>query len=181
MATHIALLRAVNVGGSKRLAMGDLRTLFTGLGFESVQTLLQSGNVVFTSSSGASKKFENLLEDGAEADLKLQTDFFVRSAKEWEVLVQHNPFVREARRDPSKLLVMFLKRAPSTGAVRSLQSSIKGPELIRAHRKQAYIVYPNGIGRSRLTGPAIEKALGSRGTARNWNTVLKLKSAACGE
>ena len=179
MTTHIALLRAVNVGGSNRLAMADLRSLFTGLGFESVQTLLQSGNVVFTSSSRASKKLESILEAGAEANLDLQTDFFVRSAKEWESVVQHNPFAQEAQKDPSKFVVVLLKNAPSTRAVRSLQSSIMGPELVRAYGRQAYIAYPDGIGRSRLTAPAIEKALGGRGTARNWNTVLKLRSAAC--
>ena len=178
MATHIALLRAVNVGGNKRLAMADLRTLFNRLGFESVQTLLQSGNVVFASSSGASKKLERLLEAGAEADLDLQTDFFIRSSKEWEALVHHNPFARAAQKDPSKLVVVFLKDAPSARAVRSLQASIRGPELVRAHGKQAYIVYPSGIGRSRLKAPALEKALGSPRTARNWNTVLKLQSAA---
>ncbi len=159
--------------------MADLRTFFTGLGFESVQTLLQSGNVVFASSSGAGDKLEVRLEVGAEASLGLRTDFFVRSRAAWQALVQHNPFPREAKRDPSKLAVVFLKRAPSARAVRSLQASIKGPELIRSHAKQAYIVYPNGIGRSSLTAPMIEKALGSRRTARNWNTVLKLQAAAC--
>ncbi len=177
MATHIALLRAINVGGSNRLAMADLSKFFTGCGFESVQALLQSGNVVFASSSRASNKLEGLLEVAAEADLGLQTDFFVRSSTAWETLVQHNPFPREAKRDPSKLAVVFLKNAPPTRAVRSLQSSIEGPELIRSHGKQAYIVYPNGMGRSRLTGRVIQKALGSRGTARSWNTVLKLQAA----
>ncbi len=179
LGTHVALLRAVNVGGSKRVAMADLRTLFTRLGFEPVQTLLNSGNVVFTSTSRASKKLERLLEAGARDALDLETDFFVRSSKEWDTLVDCNPFAREAQRDPSKLAVVFLKSAPSAGAVRSLQSSIRGPELVRARGKQAYIVYPNGMGRSRLTAAAIEKALGSRGTARNWNTVVKLQSAAC--
>ena len=159
--------------------MADLRTLFTQLGFEPVQTLLQSGNVVFASTSRASSKLESLLEAGAKDALDLQTDFFVRSSKEWEALVRYNPFVREAQKDPSKLAVVFLKNAPSARAVRSLQSSIRGPELVRAQGKQAYIVYPNGMGRSRLTAPAIEKALGSRFTARNWNTVVKLQSAAC--
>ena len=98
MPTQIALLRAVNVGGRNRLAMADLRALFVTLGFESVQTLLQSGNVVFMSSSGADKKLERILEARAKADLELQTDFFVRSAKEWNTLVQHNPFPRGRRR-----------------------------------------------------------------------------------
>ena len=178
MPTQIALLRAVNVGGRNRLAMADLRALFVTLGFESVQTLLQSGNVVFMSSSGADKKLERILEARAKADLELQTDFFVRSAKEWNTLVQHNPFPREAKKDPSKLVVVFLKDTPSSNAVSSLQSSIQGRERVRTHGRQAYVVYPDGLGRSRLTAAAIEKALGGRVTARNWNTILKLQVAA---
>jgi uncharacterized protein (DUF1697 family) len=161
--------------------MADLRRFFGQLGFESVQTLLQSGNVVFASIPKASKKLERLLETRAKADLDLQTDFFVRSSKEWEALIRHNPFARAAVKDPGKLVVVFLKHAPSARAVRSLQLSIKGPELVRAHGKQAYIVYPNGIGRSRLTAAVLDKALGSPRTGRNWNTVLKLHAAARGE
>ena len=138
MATHVALLRAVNVGGSKRLAMADLRTFFVGLGFESVRTMLQSGNVVFASDTGVSKKLESLLEAGAEVDLDLQTEFFVRSANEWKALVQRNPFPREAKNDPSKLVVVFLKNTPPARAVRTLQSSIKGPEPVRAHGEQLH-------------------------------------------
>ncbi len=177
--THVALLRAVNVGGRRPVAMSDLRNLFSALGYEPVQTLLQSGNVVFTSSSGAGE-LEHILETRAQSDLDLETDFFVRSLKQWKALVQRNPFTRAAENEPSKLAVMFLRKTPSARAVGSLQSSIKGPELIRARGKQAYVVYPNGIGRSRLTGAVIEKALGSRGTARNWNTVLGIKAIACG-
>ena len=110
-----------------------------------------------------------------------QTKFFVRSAKEWEALVGHNPFSRDAETDPSKVVVVCLEHAPATRAVEALQSSIAGPELIRARGKQAYAVYPDGIGRSRLTLSAIEKALGARGTARNWNTVLRLRDAVCGD
>ncbi len=179
MMTYVALLRAVNVGGSRPVAMSDLRSLFSALGYGPVQTLLQSGNVVFTSSSGAGE-LESILETRAQSELDLETDFFVRSSKQWEALVQRNPFMRAAQSEPSKLGVMFLKKAPSARAVGSLQSSIKGPELIRARGKQAYVVYPNGIGRSRLTGAVIEKALASRGTARNWNTVLRIKSVVCG-
>ena len=128
-----------------------------------------------------SRQLESLLEAGAVADLDLQTKFFVRSAKEWEALVGHNPFSRDAETDPSKVVVVCLEHAPATRAVAALQSSIAGPELIRARGKQAYAVYPDGIGRSRLTLSAIEKALGARGTARNWNTVLRLRDAVRGD
>jgi uncharacterized protein (DUF1697 family) len=110
--------------------------------------------------------------------MALETDFFVRSAAEWKELVASNPFPRQAKADPAHLLVMFLKEAPAAEAVHALQAAVAGRELVRAVGKQAYIVYPDGIGRSRLTGALVEKKLATRGTGRNWNTVLKLAALA---
>jgi uncharacterized protein (DUF1697 family) len=73
---------------------------------------------------------------------------------------------------------MVLKQAPDAGAVEALQAAITGREVVRAVGRQAYITYPDGIGDSRLTINVIEKKLGSRGTGRNWNTVLKLGTLA---
>jgi uncharacterized protein (DUF1697 family) len=69
---------------------------------------------------------------------------------------------------------MVLKDAPKAGAVKALQAAITGREIVRAHGREAYLVYPDGIGPSKLTHALIEKTLGTRGTGRNWNTVLKL-------
>ena len=89
-----------------------------------------------------------------------------------------NPFPAEAKSDPGHLVVMCLKSAPGREAVSALQQAISGREVIRAKGREAYIVYPDGIGRSRLTTALIEKKLGTRGTARNWNTVMKLAALA---
>jgi uncharacterized protein (DUF1697 family) len=177
LTTHVALLRAINVGGRKPVAMADLRDLLAGLGFADGRSLLQSGNLVFRSSrSGA--PLERLLEAEAETRLGLETDFFVRTAAEWEEIMAHNPFPREAERDPSHLLTLFLKDATGPAALKALQAAITGPEVVRAWGRQAYIVYPDGIGRSRLTNALIERKLGTRATGRNWNTVLKLGALA---
>jgi len=77
--------------------------------------------------------------------------------------------------------VLCLKKAPLPADVRSLQASIRGPEVVRANGRQAYIVYPGGIGRSKLTMARIESELGTRGTARNWNTILKLATMLASE
>src|SRR6266581_983263 len=172
MTIHIALLRGINVGGHKRVAMSDLRDLLTQLGFMDARSLLQSGNLVFRSNARTGVNLERLLE--AEKRLGLRTDFLVRSAEEWKAVVARNPFPDEAERDPAHLLVVFLKDAPDGKNVEALQAAITGPEIVRAVGRQAYIVYPSGIGRSRLTSTLIEKKLATRGTGRNWNTVLKL-------
>jgi len=172
--TYVALLRAINLPHHKQVAMADLRDLLTQLGFVDPRSLLQSGNLLFRSGARSGAQLERLLEKEAASRLALETDLFVRSAAEWQSVIAHNPFRKEAERDPARLVVIFLKDAPSAKAVRALQVAITGPEVVRASGRHAYIVYPNGTGRSRLTNALIEKHLGTRGTGRNWNTVLKL-------
>jgi uncharacterized protein (DUF1697 family) len=178
MTTHIALLRAVNLGSYNKVGMADLRSLLTDLGFEHAQSLLQSGNLIFGSEGRTSAQLEDLLEAEAKKRLGLATDFFVRTAGEWRAVIAGNPFPEEAKRDPGHLLVMVLKEEPDRKDVESLQAAIKGREVVRAKGRHAYIVYPDGVGRSRLTNVLIEKKLGTSGTGRNWNTVLKLGDLA---
>ena len=178
MTTHLALLRGINLAGHKQVAMADLRGLLTGLGFTDSQSLLQSGNLVFRGGSRTGARLESFLEAAAKTGLRLETDFFVRTAQEWKAIVSRNPFRAEAERDPGHLLVLCLKDAPAAADVRALQAAITGPEVVHAEGAHAYIVYPDGVGRSRLTHTLIERKLGTRGTGRNWNTVLKLEALA---
>jgi uncharacterized protein (DUF1697 family) len=178
MTTHIALLRGVNVGGKTKIAMADLRAMLADLGFGDPRSLLQSGNLVFRSDKFTGTGLERLLEAETEKRLGLKTDFFVRTPEEWEAVIANNPFPKEAESDPSHLVVMFLNKAPDAKDVEALQAAIAGREIVRASGRQAYITYPDGIGDSKLTITVIEKKLGSRGTGRNWNTVLKLGALA---
>jgi uncharacterized protein (DUF1697 family) len=175
---YFALLRAVNLPGYKQVGMTDLRELLEALGLADVRSLLQSGNLAFRGKARASVSLERMLEAEAAKRLALETDFFVRSAEEWTEVIADNPFPREAERDPGRLIVFFLKGTTGAEHVKALQAAIKGPEIVRGEGRQAYIVYPDGIGRSRLTAALIEKKLGTRGTGRNWNTVLKLDALA---
>ena len=153
--------------------MTNLRKFLTELGFDDVRSVLQSGNLVFGSRSRFGAELERYLEMEALKRLTLETDFYVRTAEEWKGVIRQNPFRKEAERDPKHLVVLFLKNAPTPKDVAALQMDISGAELVKAKGKQAYIFYPNGIGRSKLTNAMIEKRIG-RGTGRNWNTVLKL-------
>jgi uncharacterized protein (DUF1697 family) len=178
MTTYIGLLRAVNLAGHNKVAMSDLRQLLTTIGMEDARSLLQSGNVLFRSSSKSTAQLERTLERSVKERLGVETDFFVRTAEEWSELIADNPFPREAKSDPGHLVAMCLKEAPDKTAVAALQKAILGREVVRAVGRHAYIVYPDGIGRSRLTMALIEKKLGTRGTGRNWNTVMKLDALA---
>lgn len=173
-ATHVALLRAVNLGPHNKVAMRALAELVTGLGMQDVATLLQSGNVLFRSEGRTTAALETLLEEAVSKRLGLTTDVFVRTAREWKAILSGNPFPDAAAHDPSHLVVLCLKDAPAPPAVSALRAAITGREEIRARGRDAYIVYPDGIGRSRLTSALIDRTLGTSGTGRNWNTVLKV-------
>jgi uncharacterized protein (DUF1697 family) len=175
---YIGLLRAVNLGGSTQVSMDALRTLLTRMGFEGVQSLLQSGNIVFRSPERDETKLERRLEERVAKDLGLRTEFFLRTAAEWDSVISENPFPREAEDDPQHLLLTALKASPSKDAWTALDAAIRGREYVRGAGRHAYIVYPDGVGRSRLTAALIEKHLATRGTSRNWNTVRKLATLA---
>jgi uncharacterized protein (DUF1697 family) len=172
MSCQIALLRAINVGGHNLIAMSDLRKLCEALGLTEAKTLLQSGNLVFKCDRHTGAALESLLEKETAKRLGVTPDYLVRSAAELQQVVDRNPFPKAAKDDPGHLLV--LKAAPPASHVDALRAAIKGRETIQSDGKQLYIIYPDGVGRSKLTGTLIEKKLDTRGTARNWNTVLKL-------
>lgn len=178
MSVQIALLRAINLGGSSTISMADLRKFFVDLGFADVRTLLQTGNAVFTGQACEGEALERYLQREAKTRLGLQTDFLVRSRAEWDSAIAANPFPEAARTDPAHLLVVALSGVPSPAAVTDLQAAIRDREVVAATGKHLYIIYPDGIGRSRLTAALINRKLGVGGTARNWNTVLKLAALA---
>jgi uncharacterized protein (DUF1697 family) len=178
MPVQIALLRAINVGGRNRISMAELRELVETLGFTNVRTLLQSGNLVFKTGKGSSAAIERQLEVETKKRFSLEISYVVRTAAEWETIIAQNPFGEAAKRDPAHLCVMPLKDAPTPSAVNELQAAIQGRETVHALGKELYLVYPDGIGTSKLTNVLIERKLSTRGTARNWNTVLKLATLA---
>lgn len=173
MTKRIALLRGINVGGRSKVAMADLRQMFTDLGLESVKTVLQSGNVVFEGGPGGAD-LEEILERETEKRLGLRPAYLIREAEDWRNLVTSNPFPEEAKNDPVRLQAMPLKAAPKAAAVAALREAIVGSERVEAVGRELYLYYPDGSGRSKLTIKLIESKLGTQGTSRNWNTVMRL-------
>jgi uncharacterized protein (DUF1697 family) len=175
-AIQVALLRAVNLAGHAKIAMADLRTLMDALKLQDGKTLLQSGNMVFRDATRTGAALEKLLARETSKRFGVTTDFFVRTADEWDEIVAHNPFPGEAKSDPSHLVLLCLTEAVTAAQVAALQSAIVGHEVMRGHGREVYATYPDGIGESRLTTALIEKKLGTRVTGRNWNTVLKIQA-----
>ena|ERR1043166_8150571 len=176
MTRYIALLRGVNLGGHKMVSMADLRTLVTKMGFDDVQTLLQSGNVVFTAPKQSSAALERKLEVAFEKALKMKVDFHVRTADEWRAVIDANPFAAEAKKDPARFVVTCYKSPLDPAKVKAAQAAITGREKLRADGRHLYMTFPDGQGNSKAA-IVVGRVLGM-GTARNWNTVLKL-AAVC--
>ena len=178
MPTYVGLLRAVNLGVGRLVPMANLRSLLARSGLESVRTLIQSGNVVFRSTTKTASELEGPLSEMVARTFHVKTEIFLRSVPEWNAIIEGNPFPREAKEDPAHLLVMLLRGSPVRGQWEALDASIRGRERVRGSSRHAYLVYPDGIGRSKLTTALIESRLGTSGTARNWNTMLKLAAIA---
>jgi uncharacterized protein (DUF1697 family) len=167
------LLRAINVGGTGKLPMADFKAALADLGYEQPQTLGAAGSAVIAAAAGPAA-----VEAALEADLKarfgLSTEAFVRTHAELTAILAANPFAAMARDKPSALIVLFLKGQPTAAGVAALRERIVGPEEVEAGPGCLYIAYGEGMGTSKLTGQIIERAIGLRGTGRNWNTVGKL-------
>lgn len=167
MISFIALLRAVNVGGTGKLPMSELKAMCEELGFTAVRTYIASGNVVFaTRKSEAAVKAA--LEKRLEAYAGKPIGVLVRSAQEMAEVVADNPFPKLA---PNRTMALFLDCAPPADTL----STIRGQkdEEVRLGHREIYIHYGDGMGQSKLVIPAAKL-----GTARNMNTVAVLAKMA---
>jgi uncharacterized protein (DUF1697 family) len=176
MAAFICFLRGVNVGGKGKVPMADLRALFEDHGCKSVKTVLQSGNVVF-SATGSGATLARKLEAAIEETFRCKSEIQVLTLPELRCIVDDNPFPAEARKDPSHLLVHFLPKAPAKDASAKMTTLAAPGERLALTSAAAYVFYAHGIASSKLAG-GIDRALGVRGTGRNWNTVTKMLALA---
>jgi uncharacterized protein (DUF1697 family) len=174
VATHVVLVRGVNVGGHNRLPMADLRSLLGTLGYTDVVTYLQSGNAVCTA-AGTPGEVAAAVATGLDRVLGLSVPIVARSAEQWGTLVAANPLVH-LERDPKRLHVTFLDGLPDADHLAALAAEAGGlaPERIEVVGPDAYLHTPGGFASTRFTPSFLEKRLGRLATTRNWRTVLAL-------
>ena len=169
--THVALLRGINVGRAKRVAMADLRALVEKLGYGDVRTLLNSGNVVFTMTRAGKGDAAADIERALAARLGVSARVVVLSAAEIDVVVADHPLRRVAD-NPSRLMVAVpLEAKPSQ--LTPLSKQDWAPEALAIGKRVAYLWCPGGIIESRLA-KAVGRAFGDQITIRNWGTITKL-------
>jgi len=170
-----ALLKGVNVGGNRKLPMAELKGFIEGLGFTDVKTLLASGNVVFTAEEADAATLEAKLETAAES-IGLTTDFLLRDAAELDAIIAANPFPDAAKDHPNHLLVVFHREPFPDGLIDRIPEYDDGPERLHAIGRTLYIDYPHDIGHSTLHKAMAKLKFPRLATARNWNTVGKLRA-----
>jgi uncharacterized protein (DUF1697 family) len=169
MTVFIALLRAVNVGGTGKLPMSDLKRLCEKAGFQNVRTYIASGNVV-AERNGAETEAKAALEAELHAYAGKQLGVIVRTAAAMSEVVANNPVTD---RSASRMVAIFLDHALPPDALKDVKGQAN--EELRLGAREIYVHYPDGIGRSKLRIPAARN-----GTARNMNTVAKLAAMAVG-
>jgi uncharacterized protein (DUF1697 family) len=167
MATYIALLRAVNVGGTGKLPMADLRAMCEAVGFSNVRTYIASGNVVFDT-PGTAAKAKAALEAALESYAGKPVGVAIRTAAEMAQVLADNPFPDAA---PNRALAIFLDAAPAADALATVRH--RSDEQIALGKREIYVHYGEGMAASKLVIPAAKT-----GTGRNLNTVAKLAQMA---
>jgi uncharacterized protein (DUF1697 family) len=174
--TQIALLRGINVGRAKRVAMADLRVLVESLGYGDVRTLLNSGNVIFTAPAAANKDAASRIEQSLPTRLGVSARVIVITAAELAAIVEANPLL-EISTDPSRLLVSVLADKADRTRLEPLLKQDWAPDALAVGERAAYAWCAAGMA-SQLA-EAIGRVLRDAATTRNWATILKLHALAC--
>ncbi|MFD6445191.1 DUF1697 domain-containing protein [Promicromonospora sp. NPDC060204] len=183
MASFAVLLRAVNIGPGLRVSSADLRGAAEDAGLADARTLLNSGNLVVTtgtSRAGSAADVARLVEDRLAERLGQDVSAVGLSAEQLEDIAAANPFPAAARDDPSHLQVHVPFGDLDEAGIARLDLASPGREMLATAAGVLYVHYVDGIGRSKLTPKIVDRAVGAPTTARNWNTITKLRAACAG-
>lgn len=174
----ISLLRGINLGPHNRIKMDALRAVYESLGLRDVETYVQSGNVVFRTAARSLDPLARKIEAAIADAHGVRTFSVLRTCDEWRDVIARNPFAGRNGIDPAKLLVSFLAGKPTSEACTKARAVPAGTEELCIDGRELYIYFPDGLARPKLSMTAVEKALATSGTGRNWNTVTKLLEIA---
>lgn len=173
MGTYLALLRGINVGGKNNLSMHELRALFTELGCTTVQTYIQSGNVVFGATPSLAQRLSPLVARRIADRFGYRVPVVLRTAPELDQVARSNPFLRSGA-PPDALHVAFLADLPNPRNVAALDLQRSPPDSFRVRGREVYLYLPRGVARTKLTNHYFDSTLATTSTLRNWKTVLKV-------
>jgi len=170
---YIALFRGINVGRTKRVSMADLRSIFEDLGSTDIQTVLASGNVVFTPPPDFDSTYSSIIEDELVSTAGFPTRVTVLSTSDLVRIVDEYPLI-EGVDNFSRLLAAILNDPADLALLAPLLEYDWRPDTLALGTRAAYLWCPDGVLASRLPD-AIGRLVGDRVTTRNWSTILKLE------
>ena len=174
MARYVAFLRAINVGGHT-VKMTDLRRAFEALGFDSVQTHIASGNVMFETAATADSVLDRQIETALEAHLGYRVDTFVRTADELAGIAAHRPFDGvDVEASDWRLFIVFVGTSPAPGLVDQLLASSGGIDAFELRHREIYWLVRGRYSDSKFSGALLEKVLGMPATVRGAPTVRQI-------
>ena len=173
--THVAFLRAVNVGGRGVVKMTDLQKAFTAAGAKDVRTVIASGNVVFDLAAGKkTAPLERTIEAMLKGALGYDVATFVRTATEVKAVAEHQPFSPAALKKAFTFNVAFLRQAPDAKAVKALDAAKTASDTFHVRGRELYWLSTIGQGQSKMSNAVFEKKLGMQSTVRGIGTVRKI-------
>lgn len=180
MNTYISMLRGINVGGHNQIRMAELKKLYEGLGFEAVETYVQSGNVVFRSEEPDAAALARRIQARILDTLGGEVPVLIREPRDFERILAKNPFLTGRSEDPSKLHVMFLSAPPAPPNLARLVRPANCPDEFIPGEQEIFLFCPGGLGNTKLTTAFFERNLKVLTTTRNWNTVNALRRLTLG-
>jgi len=178
MAVVICMLRGVNVTGNNLIKMAELKALCVSIKLKDAQTFIQSGNVIFSTDEKDLAKVTKRIQDAIEKKFGFRPGVILRTAAELRRVIKKNPFAAREGIEPSNLLVIFWADEPAKEACQRAQAVKTAPEEVHLIGGEAFIYFQEGQGRSKLRWQLIERAVGTFGTGRNWNSVTKMLAIA---
>jgi uncharacterized protein (DUF1697 family) len=174
MVTYIAILRGINVGGSKMIKMDNLKLSLGELNFKNIETYIQSGNLLFKYTKKNQQDLADLITHKIREAFGLQVPVIVKSTEELNMVMGNNPFITSHNVDIDKLHVTFFSEEPEKALQDKLREIESHPDEFILSGNVAYLFCPNGYGRTKLTNTFFEHKLHISATTRNWKTVIKL-------
>lgn len=178
MIIYISILRGINVSGHRMIKMQALKELFTDLGFQNIQTYVQSGNIVFQHKKTDQQKLEKKIAKAITEKFTFDVPVIVMELSELQQIIAGNPFVKDETKNLSHLHVTFLAGKPDAESFNKIKEGSFQPDEFHLVNKVIYLYCPNSYSKSKLTNGFFEKKLNVTATTRNWKTTNELQNLA---
>jgi uncharacterized protein (DUF1697 family) len=174
MGKYISLLRGINISGQKLIKMKDLTALYISIGFQNVETYLQSGNVLFYTELKDFKEISGIIEQGIKKKFGFDVSVLIKTGNDFKKIIKNNPYLKKNNTETEKIYVTLLFDKPERELLNKLTNPAAGDDEYSISGEIIYINCPDGYGRTKINNNFFEKKLNVTATTRNWNTVNML-------